>query len=63
MKFKVPSAMKRKRSKEQQELFLNACESSRQSRYFLQKETTLSDEEFRVIIHNICFYAVGEMKK
>jgi hypothetical protein len=58
MKFKVPSAMKRKRSKEQQELFLNACETNREGRHFLQKDTTLSDEEFFVIIHNICFYAV-----
>jgi len=50
--------MRKKRTEKQQEFFINACEDNYGAKEFLQKETTLSKEEFRVIIHNIIFNAV-----
>jgi len=58
MKFEVPKPMRKKRTEKQQEFFINACEDNYGAKEFLQKETTLSKEEFRVIIHNIIFNAV-----
>lgn len=57
--FKVPSAMKKKWSSKQQDLFLAWCASNRAGREFLSRERDLiSDYDMETLIHNIVFNTV-----
>lgn len=62
--FEVPEEMKKKRTKEQQEIFIKACSDNRNMKEFVLwgRKLYLDDDDLKVIIHNIVFNTVYLLK-